>query len=85
LAEQIMADQLSVRAAERTVRLKKKRKLIPKRKIPALLEVENYLRGLLGTSVKVHPGLKRGRIEIEYYTDEDLDRLLELFRRIEVR
>jgi len=85
LAEQIMADQLSVRAAERTARQKKKRKLIPKRKIPALVEVENYLKGLLGTSVKVHPGLKRGRIEVEYYTDEDLDRLLELFRRIEVR
>lgn len=85
LAEQIVTDQLSVRAAEKTARLKKRRKLIPKRKIPALVEVENYLKGLLGTSVKVHPGLKRGRIEIEYYTDEDLDRLLDMFRRIEVR
>ena len=47
------------------------------------VEVENYLKRLLGTSVKITPGLKRGKIEIEYYTDEDLERMLELFRKIE--
>lgn len=46
------------------------------------MEVENYLKQLLGTAVKIKPGLKRGRIEIEYYGDEDLDRILELFKKI---
>ena len=38
---------------------------------------------LLGTSVKIIPGLKRGKIEIEYFGDEDLNRLYDLFSRIE--
>ena len=46
------------------------------------MEVETYLKQLLGTAVKIKPGLKRGRIEIEYYGDEDLDRILELFKKI---
>ena len=49
---------------------------------PALSDVETFLKQLLGTSVTIHPGRKKGRIEIEYYGDQDLDRLLELFRRI---
>jgi len=40
------------------------------------------LKQLLGTAVKITPGLKRGRIEVDYYGEEDLERLLELFRKI---
>ncbi len=83
LADQIVNNSLSVRQVEKVATRQKKRRLIPKRKIPALIEVENYLKRLLGTSVKITPGLKRGKIEIEYYTDEDLERMLELFRKIE--
>ena len=50
--------------------------------MPALVEAESYLKQLLGTSVRIHPGRKKGRIEIEYYGDDDLSRLLEMFRRI---
>jgi ParB family chromosome partitioning protein len=83
LAERILAESMTVREVEQAARRKKKRRLIPKRKLPALSEVETYLKRLLATSVKINPGLKRGRIEIEYYGDEDLDRLLELFKKIE--
>lgn len=83
LADQIVNNSLSVRQVEKAATRQKKRRLIPKRKIPALIEVENYLKRLLGTSVKITPGLKRGKIEIEYYTDEDLERMLELFKKIE--
>ncbi len=83
LAHQIVSESMTVRQVEDTARRTKKRRLIPKRKLPALTEVENYLKQLLATSVKISPGLKRGKIEIEYYGDEDLDRLLELFKRIE--
>ncbi|SYZ71819.1 Stage 0 sporulation protein J [Candidatus Zixiibacteriota bacterium] len=82
LAERIVADNMSVRQAEETARGTKKRKLVPKRKVPALVEMENYLKQLLGTSVKISNGLKRGKIEIEFYGEEDLDRILELFRKI---
>ena len=83
LADQIVEGDLSVRQVEGKVSSGKKRRLIPKRKLPALADAESYLKRLLGTSVKIVPGLKRGRIEIEYYSDDDLNRLLELFARIE--
>jgi ParB family chromosome partitioning protein len=83
LAEQIVNDSMSVREVEHVTSRTKKRRLIPKKKIPALTEFENYLKRLLGTSVKINPGLKQGRIEIEYYGDDDLERLLELFKKIE--
>lgn len=82
LAERIINEKLSVRGAEESVKRVRKRKLIPKKRIPIIMEVENYLKQLLGTAVKIKPGLKRGRIEIEYYGDEDLDRILELFKKI---
>lgn len=83
MATKIVNESLSVREVEQTAQKKKKRRLIPVRKIPALVEIENYLKRLLGTSVKIKAGLKRGRIEIEYYNDEDLERLLELFKKVE--
>lgn len=83
LAERIVTENLSVRLAEETARGVKKRKLVPRRKLPTLVETENYLKQLLGTAVKITPGLKRGKIEIDYYGDEDLERILELFRKID--
>jgi ParB family chromosome partitioning protein len=82
LAQRIVSGDMSVREVERQAGHTRKRKLVPKRKLPALAEIETYLKQLLGTSVKITPGLKRGRIEIEYYGDDDLGRLLEIFRRI---
>jgi len=81
-AKRIVDDSLSVRDVERRAGHTKKRRLLPKRRLPALIEAENYLKRTLGTSVKIHHGLKRKKIEIEYYSDDDLDRLLELFQRI---
>ncbi len=44
----------------------------------ALAEVQNRLQQHLGTRVTLQPGEKRGRIEIEYYGDEDLQRVLQV-------
>ena len=82
VARQVIDGNWSVREVEHTVAKRKPRRLVPKRKLPALAEAESYLKQLLGTSVKIIPGLKRGRIEVEYYSDDDLGRLLELFRKI---
>jgi len=83
MAQQIVDNSLSVRAVEKKTTRTKRRRLIPKRKMPALMEIENQLKRMLATSVKIVPGLKRGRIEIEYYGDDDLERLLELFKQID--
>lgn len=84
MAQKIISGEMSVRQAEAMPKRVKRRRLIPKKKLPAIIEVENYLKRLLGTSVKIKPSLKRGKIEIEYYNDDDLDRLFELFKKIEL-
>jgi len=81
LAEEIIKGTWSVRETEEKAR-SKKRRLIPKRQAPMLAEYENNLRQILGTSVKIQPGLKRGRIEIEYYGNDDLERIVALLKRI---
>ncbi len=40
-------------------------------------EIEERLRSLLGTQVRVTSSGKGGRIEISFYSDDDLDRILE--------
>jgi ParB family chromosome partitioning protein len=45
---------------------------------PILARVQNRLRERLGTFVSLRPGEKKGAIEIEYYGDDDLNRLLKL-------
>lgn len=39
---------------------------------------EEQFRTYLGTAVKIHPGKKRGKIEIEYFSQDDLERILTL-------
>ncbi|MCB0280270.1 MAG: peptidoglycan DD-metalloendopeptidase family protein, partial [Calditrichaeota bacterium] len=46
------------------------------------LKVENTLRQNLGTQVNLIPRKKGGSIDIQFYSDEDLERLLELFEGI---
>jgi ParB family chromosome partitioning protein len=82
LAEKIVTESWTVRHTEREVSGLKRRTASPRKKIPALVEVETFLKQLLGTSVRIYPGVKKGRIEIDFYSDDDLDRLLELFRKI---
>lgn len=82
MANRIVTANLSVRDVERQSRGVQRRRLIPRRRHPAIGEMETDLKRRLGTAVKIKPGLKRGRIEIEYYGDEDLNRLWELLRRV---
>lgn len=45
---------------------------------PHLTQIEEKLQHHLGTRVRITPGRKRGKIEIEYYSHEDLERVLRL-------
>jgi ParB family transcriptional regulator, chromosome partitioning protein len=44
---------------------------------------EDRIRSALGTQVRIQPSGKGGRIEIQYYSQDDLDRILELFDRLQ--
>ncbi|MDX1679516.1 MAG: ParB/RepB/Spo0J family partition protein [Akkermansiaceae bacterium] len=87
IADQIIRRQLTVRAAEKLAQetLKKDKpdaKKDSKAKSgstlsPELRAVTNRLREYLATHVVIHPGAKKGKIEIEYYGDDDLQRVLD--------
>ncbi|AFV10284.1 chromosome-partitioning protein ParB [Thermacetogenium phaeum DSM 12270] len=84
LAREIVEKGLTVRDAEKAVqRLLKeggsRQKAGEKKKDVELAAVEDRLRERLGTKVRIRPGRRGGRIEIEYYGRDDLERLLEFF------
>lgn len=49
------------------------------KKAQDIVDIENRLQQLFGTRVKIFHGKKRGRIQIEYYSNDDLNRLLDIF------
>ena len=56
----------------------KKKKAAPKKSV-FLTRSEEALMTVLGTRVQIKAGPQKGIIEVEYFGDEDLERLLELF------
>jgi ParB family chromosome partitioning protein len=52
-----------------------------KEKLPEVADLENRLTQSLGTKVKINHKEKRGKIEIEYYSLDELDRLLEILMK----
>lgn len=82
-------EDFSVRQMEQYVKMlaggkKKKNKLLNAKEQHALelQELANRLRTRLGTKVQLKKKQKGGEIRIEYYTDDELDRLLSLFDQI---
>ena len=46
-------------------------------------DIEDKIRSIVGTKVIIHKKVKnKGKIEIEYYSDDELERLVELFESI---
>ena len=62
---------------------KKRKKTSRGIKSADLKKIEDDLISILGTKVSLFSKKKGGRIEISYFSDEDLDRILELFLEIE--
>ncbi|KAB3531877.1 ParB/RepB/Spo0J family partition protein [Alkaliphilus pronyensis] len=46
-----------------------------------LMDLEDNLKKYFGTKVTIVKGKKKGKIEIEYYNDEDLQRIIELLNK----
>lgn len=75
-AREIVAQGTSILEAEKSLE-KTKNKKKPARKDPYLQDIEDRLSLSLGTKVEVMNRGKVKKIQIEYYSDEDLTRLLE--------
>jgi ParB family transcriptional regulator, chromosome partitioning protein len=83
-----LAKGWSVRKVEDDVRLqteaaKQPGKPASGKRHPYFGEAEDRIRTALGTQVKIVPSGKGGRIEIQYFSEEELDRLIELFHGIQ--
>ncbi len=81
-AKRIIRKNLSVRQTEELIKQKLQRPIRKTREKDAhLARLEEDLQHYLGTRVKIIQGKKRGRLEIFYYSNEDLDRILDLIRK----
>ena len=83
VAKKVAEQQLSVRQTEALIKmLQKEKKDKPKPEGPDLSlyleELEKDLSGRFGRKVKIAHKGKRGRIELEYYSEQDLEALLAL-------
>jgi ParB family transcriptional regulator, chromosome partitioning protein len=86
LAETVLRRSATVRATERLVarqlggsRLRRRRRGVEVNVTSAAIaDLQDQLRQHLGTHVTIHHGPKRGRIEIEYYGNDDLQRVLSI-------
>ncbi len=81
VCKKVIESELSVRQTERLVQ-----KLLNQtesggdaaNRSPELEALENRLRTSLATQVKIRQGRKKGRLEIEYYSEDDLERLTKI-------
>lgn len=84
MAEKIINQQLNVRQIEKLVKetkhQKKKEKPLNNFQIE-INQLEERLKAVLGTKVTIQHKNNKGKIEIEYYSNEDLDRILELLEK----
>jgi ParB family chromosome partitioning protein len=86
LWKRILRDQLNVRQVEKLARPEEKapaiKKPMPDKRPYAVRDAEDALRRILGTQVRIHLSGKGGVIEVEFYSENDLERLLELLHKI---
>jgi len=87
LWQKIKHDGLSVREVERLAKKIQETPSIPKPVTPgktaAVRKVEEKLMQILGTKVRIKGSKTKGQITVEFYSHDDLARLLELFESIE--
>lgn len=90
LAGRIFDEKLSVRDVEKLVRNLQEEE--PKKKAEEkddsfiYRDIEEKMKVILGTKVNVtHKKNHKGKIEIEYYSNEELERLIELFETLQGR
>ena len=83
LANKVIAEELSVRATEALAKkiCEENIKEVPKKskeKDVFIVDVEEKLRNIFGTKVNISKGKKKGKIEIEYYNEDDLNNIVSI-------
>ena len=87
LANKVIAEELSVRATEALAKkiCEDNIKEVPKKskeKDVFIVDVEEKLRNIFGTKVNISKGKKKGKIEIEYYSEKELERMFDMIMTI---
>lgn len=87
LAQKVIDDKLSVRELENFIKRIKKdglaaeeKKLESKQVNPYYKDITERLQNYFGTKVSLNNKNNKGKIEIEYYSEEDLQRILEIIK-----
>ena len=87
LATRIFDEKLSVREVENLIRIMKNPK--PKKEKPVLVndfiykDLEEKMKSVIGTKVSINQKTKnKGKIEIEYYSNEELEHIFDLLMSI---
>ncbi len=92
IAQIIFDEKLSVRETEKLVKsVQNQKEIVPvpaKKTDPQMLaiykDLEEQMKSILGTKVYINPkDDKKGKLEIEYYSQEELDRIIDLLRTVE--
>ena len=86
LSQQVIDEKLSVRELERLIKRfneeEEKEKVIWSMGMddlnPYYMDIKNQLQNYFGTKVNVSNKKNKGKIEIEYYSEEDLQRILDI-------
>ena len=81
-------EKLSVRETEKLIKiLKNPKKTAKKKKLSIHLSMKTWkkkMKGIMGTKVNVNPKSNgKGKIEIEYYSEEELERIFDLIMSIQ--
>ncbi len=80
MAKYIIESGDSVREAEKKVKVRKKVKKKNDRYIPIYRDIEDTFQGFFGTKVKLDAGERKGKIIIQYSSNDDLERILGLIK-----
>jgi ParB family transcriptional regulator, chromosome partitioning protein len=87
LAAKVKQEKASVRQLEEWIQkinqhpLKKEKKQTKSEVKPEIKRYEDILQQVFSTPVKIKHGRKKGKIEIEYYSERELERLIELLNQ----
>lgn len=89
IANQIFDEKLSVREVEKLVKSLQKDKTEKPKKTESAYDyiykdMEDKMKAILGTKVTVcHKADQKGKIEIEYYSNEELERIYDLLKTVQ--
>lgn len=78
-AVQMIERNATVRQLEKAVKVKVPKE-VQDRNHALYRDIENTFQGFFGTRVKLDPGKRRGKIVIEYSSNDDLERILDLLK-----